>query len=290
MTAQVLDGKPIAAAVRKATEARAGRVAEALGRPPSLAVVMVGRDAANVSYVGMQEKAAGRLGFWFRIVEMAEEAGSDALLATVRALNADPSVDAILVAAPLPRGYDTFAIQAAIAPDKDVEGVTPASIGNLMAGRPGPRPATAVAIMAVVETVGVQLAGARATVIGRSMVVGKPTAMLLLAEHATVTIAHSRTADLAAVTRTADVLVCAAGVAGLVRAEHVQPGALVIDAGTNPVGEADDFRLVGDAAYDEVAEVAGMITPVPGGVGPVTTAMLMRTVVDLAEARAAPAN
>lgn len=287
MTANVLDGRPIAAAVRQETAARAGHVAEALGRPPSLAAVMVGRDPANVSYLGMQERAAGKLGLAFRIVELAEDAGNEAVLASVRVLNEDASVDAIIVAAPLPRGYDTFAIQAAIAPEKDVEGVTPASIGNLMAGRPGPRPATAVAILALVQAAGVQLAGARATVIGRSMVVGKPAAVLLLAEHATVTIAHSRTADLATVTRTADVLVCAAGVAGLVRAEHVQAGAVVIDAGTNPVGDGDDFRLVGDAAFDEVAAVAGTITPVPGGVGPVTTAILMRTVVDLAEARAA---
>jgi methylenetetrahydrofolate dehydrogenase (NADP+)/methenyltetrahydrofolate cyclohydrolase len=288
MTATVLDGRALAKGIREDCAGRVAAFAAAAGRPPVLATVLVTGDEASASYVGAQGRAASKLGFDFRLVEVPPGAGTEQARALVAALSAEPAVDAIVVAAPLPRPFDTYAVQSAIDPDKDADGATAYNQGLLLAGRPGPRPATAVAIRALVEATGRPLAGARATVIGRSLVVGKPAAILLLEAHATVTIAHSRTEELAAVARTADFLVCAAGVASLVRSEHVKPGAVVIDAGTNPVGSGENSRLMGDAAYDEVAEVAGWITPVPGGVGPVTNAMLLRGAVELAARRLGP--
>jgi methylenetetrahydrofolate dehydrogenase (NADP+)/methenyltetrahydrofolate cyclohydrolase len=234
----------------------------------------------------MKARWAEQAGIAFRLVNLDEGAGGGAVLARLAELNDDPEVDGILVELPLPQGYDRLAIQEAIHQHKDVDGVTTDAAGRLLIGAAGPRPATAVAILELLTEGGVPLSGRRAVVIGRSVVVGKPAALLLLAADATVTIAHSRTTDLAAVTSQAEVLVVAAGSPGLVRAAHVQPGAAVIDAGTTWVDSPGGGGLVGDVAFDEVVEIAGLLTPVPGGVGPVTTAVVLRNVVELAESHA----
>jgi methylenetetrahydrofolate dehydrogenase (NADP+)/methenyltetrahydrofolate cyclohydrolase len=284
MTATVLDGRRLAAVVRADVTARAARLVEALSRPPCLAAVLVGEDPANVAYAQAKGRAAQKCGLTFRLETLPADAGTARAVELVQRLGEDPLVDAILVELPLPPGYDRLAIEDRIDPGRDADGVTSANQGHLLAGTPGPRPATALATLALIQQAGVVLAGAEVVVIGRSVVVGKPVAMLLLAEHATVTIAHSRTRDLVSVTRRADVVVAAAGVPGLVTAAHVRPGAVVIDVGTTEVGSGETARLVGDVAYDEVAEVAGAVTPVPGGVGPLTTALLLQNVVALAEA------
>ncbi|MFQ5459881.1 MAG: bifunctional 5,10-methylenetetrahydrofolate dehydrogenase/5,10-methenyltetrahydrofolate cyclohydrolase, partial [Anaerolineae bacterium] len=248
---------------------------------PALAAMLVGDDPANVAYARMKARWADKAGIGFHCFALAADAGTEAVCQRIAALNADPDIDGVLVEMPLPDGYDAEAVRAAISPQRDVEGVTATSLGCLVAGAHGPRPATALAIMALLDEAGTPLEGKRATVVGRSVVVGKPTALLLLARHATVTIAHSRTRDLAAVTREADVLVTATGVPDLIRREHVKPGAVVIDAGTTPVGDGDSARLAGDTAFEEVVAVASAITPVPGGVGPVTTALLLANAVAL---------
>ncbi len=286
MTAQILDGRSLAAQMRAEVTERAAAFVADQGRPPCLAAVLVGEDAASVAYANAKGRAATKCGLAFRLERLPAEAGTAAILAHIQSLNADPDVDAILVEMPLPAGCDRLQIEAAIDPDRDADGVTPHNQGRLLAGSPGPRPATAMAAMALLAASGRPIAGAEAVVVGRSVVVGKPLALLLLAQHATVTIAHTRTRDLPAVTRRADILVAAAGVAGLVTGQHVRPGAVVIDVGTNQVGAGDTARLVGDVDFEAVATVAGAITPVPGGVGPVTTAVLLGSAVALAEGRA----
>lgn len=289
MTAQVLDGRALAAELRVALAARAGACTARLGRTPCLAVVLVGDDPASVAYAKVKARLADRIGVNLRLVRLAgDPAGNtESVVYAVDALNADLGVDAILVEMPLPAGYDEAAVRAAIAPEKDADGVAPANLGRLLAGQSGPRPATPRAVMAILDAAGTQLQGAAAVVVGRSAVVGKPLAMLLLARHATVTIAHSRTRELAAVTRSAEVLVSAAGVPGLIGAGHVRDGATVVDVGTTFVGEGAEGRMVGDVDFDAVLNVAGALTPVPGGVGPVTTAMVFQNTLDLAEARLA---
>lgn len=285
MSATILDGRQLAATVRAEVAAQAARLVEVLGRPPCLAAVLVGEDPANVAYAQAKGRAAQKCGLTFRLATLPADAGTATAVRLVRQLGRDDEIDAILVELPLPPGYDRLAIEDAIGAERDADGVTSANQGHLLAGTPGPRPATALATLALIRQAGVTLAGAEVVVIGRSVVVGKPVAMLLLAEHATVTIAHSRTRDLATVTRRAAVVVAAAGVPGLVTAAHVRPGAVVIDVGTTEVGSGDAARLVGDVAFDEVSAVAGAITPVPGGVGPLTTALLLQNAVGLAEAR-----
>lgn len=285
MSARVLDGRVVATAIRDEVSARVASFAARTGRAPLLVAVLVGDDPANLAYARAKGRAAERVGLRFKCTSLPAEVGTSGVAAEIRRLSGDPAVDGILVEMPMPAGLDPFAIQAAIDPARDVDGVTPDSLGRLVAGARGPRPATPLAVMALLEAGGTPIAGARATVIGRSAVVGKPVALLLLAAHATVTIAHSRTRDLAAVTRAADILVSAAGAPGLITPDHVRPGAVVIDVGTSVVGEGEQERLVGDVDYDAVAALAGAITPVPGGVGPVTTAIVLRTTLDLAEAR-----
>lgn len=292
MTAEILDGRPLAAQIRATVAEQAADFRAAHGRPPCLAAVLVGEDAASVAYANVKGRAAAKCGLAFRLERLAGDAGTEAVVAHIQALNRDPTVDAVLVELPLPAGYDRLRIEAAIDPGRDADGVTSYNQGQLLAGGPGPRPATAAAAMALLEAASRPIAGAEAVVVGRSVVVGKPVALLLLAQHATVTIAHTRTRDLAAVTRRADILIAAAGVAGLITGEHVRAGAVVIDVGTNQVGEGEGARLVGDVDFESAAKAAAAITPVPGGVGPVTTAILLQNAVALAEARAGgpPAN
>ena len=277
--ARVIDGKAFAAALRtRIGLAAAGFVAQT-GRRPGLAVVLVGEDAASQVYVGAKAKAcaaAGMASFEHRLPADTSEA---ALLSLVERLNNDPQVDGILVQLPLPAGLNEQAIIAAISPDKDVDGFHVINAGRLAVGQEGFVPCTPLGcIMLLKDQLG-DLSGLEAVVIGRSNIVGKPMAQLLIDAHATVTIAHSRTRNLAEVVRRADIVVAAVGRPEMVRADWIKPGATVIDVGINrlpPEPGAAKGRLVGDVAYAEALGVAGAITPVPGGVGPMTIAVLLR--------------
>jgi methylenetetrahydrofolate dehydrogenase (NADP+)/methenyltetrahydrofolate cyclohydrolase len=289
LSARVLDGRALAAELRADVAARASAFQAAQGRPVGLAALLVGDDPASEAYAKAKGRAAEKCGLAFRLERLPAAAGTAAAVDRLRSLAEDPGVDALVLELPLPAGYDQRAIEAAIEAAADADGVTVLSQGRLLAGQPGPRPATALAVLDLARLALPDLRGVEAVVVGRSAVVGKPAALLLLAEHATVTLAHSRTRDLAAVTRRADVLVAAVGRAGLIGAGHVRPGAVVIDVGTNVVPGPDGERLVGDVDAAAVAAVAGALTPVPGGVGPVTTARLLANAVALAEARHGPA-
>ncbi|UAK24496.1 bifunctional methylenetetrahydrofolate dehydrogenase/methenyltetrahydrofolate cyclohydrolase FolD [Sphingomonas nostoxanthinifaciens] len=277
MTAAIIDGKAFAATLRaRLAEVAAGFVARA-GRKPGLAVVLVGEDAASSVYVGAKGKAteaAGMASFTHRLP--ADTAEAD-LLALVATLNADPAVDGILVQLPLPPQIDSNAVIAAIDPDKDVDGFHPINAGRLASGLPGFVPCTPLGCLMLLKDRHEHLAGLEAVVVGRSNIVGKPMAHLLLRESCTVTIAHSRTRDLFGAVRRADIVVAAVGVPELIRGDWIKPGATVIDVGINRI-DADEgkTRLVGDVAFAEAREVAGAITPVPGGVGPMTIAVLLR--------------
>ncbi|GAA3562220.1 bifunctional methylenetetrahydrofolate dehydrogenase/methenyltetrahydrofolate cyclohydrolase FolD [Nonomuraea rosea] len=265
---KTLTGRDLAAAIRAQTEAEA-----AAGPQPRLAVVVATADEASLWYVRSIAKAAAGVGIACDIVDLGPAAAPEQIGETLARLSADPNVHGVLLQTPLPAGASAQELAAAIDPRKDVDGANPLSLGRLAAGLPAFPPATAAAVMALLDHYEVELLGRRAVVVGRSTVVGKPLAHLLLDRHATVTVCHSRTRDLAAVTATAEVLVAAVGRAGLIGASHVAPGAVVIDVGTNPT---DDGGLTGDVDFDAVSGVAGALTPVPGGVGPVTTALLLR--------------
>jgi len=261
-----MDGRGLAERIR----ADVGREVRELGRPVGLATVLVGDDPASAIYVRSKRKACEEAGIESIHHELPAEAGEDELLELVADLNADDRVTGILVQLPLPAQIDEERVIQAIAPIKDVDGFHPANAGFLLLGRPTLTPCTPAGIMELLREYDVRLSGARAAVIGRSNIVGKPSSLLLLAEHATVTMCHSRTRDLVAVVREADVVVAAVGRAGTVVADMVKPGATVIDVGINRV----DGKVVGDVD-DSVREVAGLLTPVPGGVGPMTIAMLL---------------
>ena len=289
MTATSIEGKAVAARLKVRVAEVAAQLAPKLGRPPGLAVVLVGEDPASQVYVGSklrETSAAGMASFEHRLPATTPE---PELLALVASLNADPSVDGILVQLPLPAALGSAAdrVIEAIDPRKDVDGLHPVNAGRLAAGLDGLVPCTPLGAMMLIRAVRPQLDGAEAVVIGRSNLVGKPIAQLLLRANATVTIAHSRTRDLAAVARRADVLVAAVGRAEMVRGDFVKPGAIVIDVGINrlPAGDGGKGRLVGDVAFAEAAEAAGAITPVPGGVGPMTVACLLANTVTAAAAR-----
>ena len=275
MTARIIDGKTAAAALRSKIAAEVTRLKSAHGLTPGLAVVLVGTNAASEVYVRSKSKAvveAGMRPFDHKLPETASEA---VLLEVIAKLNADRNVNGILVQLPLPSQIDSHKIIAAIDPGKDVDGFHPINAGRLASGLPALAPCTPLGCVRLAKTVHSSLAGLETVVIGRSNIVGKPVAQLLLAENATVTIAHSKTRDLPAVCRRADILVAAIGRAEMVRKDWIKPGATVIDVGVNRVsGEAGKSRIVGDVAA-EVAEVAGALTPVPGGVGPMTIACLL---------------
>lgn len=278
--ARRIDGKAIAASLRQELKARID-ARPAGARPPGLAVVQVGEDPASSVYVRGKRQACADLGIANLGANLPVETTQEALLAHLERLNADPAVDGILVQLPLPKHMDSEAIIEAIALDKDVDGFHPANLGRLVLGRPGLRSCTPAGIMVLLERAGIALAGRHAVVVGRSAIVGKPMAALLLNANATVTICHSRTPDLAAITRQADVLVAAVGRAGIITADMVKPGAVVVDVGMN---RNADGKLVGDVDFAGVERVAGWITPVPGGVGPMTIAMLMANTVQAYEA------
>ena len=289
MAARVIDGKAAAAQVRSRVADGVAAFRETVGRAPGLAVVLVGEDPASSVYVRSKGKATVEAGMESVEHRLPYTASESELLALVDTLNRDPNVDGILVQLPLPGQIDSARVIAAIDPDKDVDGFHVENAGRLAVGAEAMVPCTPLGCLHLLKAELGDLTGRNAVVIGRSNIVGKPMAMLLLGESCTVTIAHSRTNDLPALCRTADILVAAVGRPEMVRGDWVKPGAAVIDVGINrlaPTEEGGKGRLVGDVAYDEVATVAGAITPVPGGVGPMTIAMLLRNTLVAAHRRA----
>ena len=278
MTARILDGKALGARLR------AGLAARIAGLPfkPGLRVVRVGEDPASGVYVRNKDRAAAEAGFDSATIHLPETTTEADLLAEIARLNADPAVDGILVQLPLPSHIRAEAAIAAVDPRKDVDGFHPLNAGRLAAGEPGLVPCTPRGVMHLLAEAGVTLRGARALVLGRSQIVGRPMAQLLLGADCTVTIAHSRTRDLPAECRRAEILVAAAGRAEMVRGDWIAPGAVVIDVGINRL---PDGKLVGDVAYAEALGHAGAITPVPGGVGPMTIACLLENTLEAALAR-----
>jgi len=274
----VIDGKAIAAALR----ARVAERVAALGYRPGLTVVQVGDDPASAVYVRSKDRAANAAGICANTIRLPADITQLALLAAIEGLNADPAVDGILVQLPLPSSIDTAAVIEAVDPAKDVDGFHPVNAGRLAAGHPALVPCTPLGVMKLLEATGITIAGARALVLGRSGIVGRPMAALLLAANATVTVAHSRTRDLPAECRRADLLVAAAGRPEMVRGDWIAPGATVIDVGINRL---PDGRLAGDVAYQEAVPRADAITPVPGGVGPMTIACLLENTLVAAIAR-----
>jgi len=285
MSARILDGKALAERMNAETALHVASFQAAHGRAPGLAVVLVGEDAASAVYVrnkGRTTLAAGMVSIEHKL---AAETPETELLALVRKLNDDPQVDGILVQLPLPRHIDADRVIATIDPDKDVDGFHVVNAGRLAVGVEGFVPCTPVGCLHLIDQSGLRLAGAEAVVIGRSNIVGKPVSQLLLQRNATITIAHSKTRDLAAVCRRADVLVAAVGRPNMIRGDWIKPGATVIDVGINRIEVDGKSKLVGDVVFDEAVEVAGAITPVPGGVGPMTIACLLRNTLTAAERR-----
>jgi methylenetetrahydrofolate dehydrogenase (NADP+)/methenyltetrahydrofolate cyclohydrolase len=279
MAARIIDGKALAAELRAALKPAVAALA-ARGARPGLAAIVVGDDAASRVYVRNKIRACEETGVRSEAHALPAQASEQAILERVAALNADERVHGILVQLPLPRGVNAERVLAAVSPAKDVDGFHADNLGLLLRGRPRFVPCTPAGVMRLLQHAGMPLAGRRAVVIGRSSVVGKPLALLLLQKDATVTICHSKTVHLAALAREADVLVAAAGVPRLVGAEMVKPGACVVDVG---IHRSEDGRLVGDVDAAAVAPIAGWLTPVPGGVGPMTVAMLVANTVRATE-------
>ncbi len=306
MTARTLDGRAIAAEIRESVLPDVHAFTSRAGRPPGLGIVLVGEDPSSEIYVRNKVRAGSQSGLWVDLQRLPATAGLDDLLSVVRALNASPLHDGILVQSPLPSAMGRNAAQQvfdSIDPEKDVDGFHPVNVGRLVQGRAHLAPCTPSGIIEMLGRSHIPMAGARAVILGRSDIVGKPMAMLLLQRDATVTICHSKTPNLSAVAATADILVAAIGRPGFVTTEFVKPGATVIDVGISPVTDADLARslfapgsqrladyerrgssVVGDV-HPRVAEVAGALTPVPGGVGPLTIAMLLKNTVGAAVAR-----
>ncbi len=276
--ATIIDGRAVAAALRAETAARVAT----LPYQPTLAVILVGDDPASHVYVRSKDRAATAAGIAAHTIRLPANTSQAKLLAVLHGLNQDPAVDGILVQLPLPAHIDTQPVLDAIDPARDVDGLTPTNAGRLAAGRPGLVPCTPLGVMKLLAAANTQLPGARALVLGRSVLVGRPMAALLTTADATVTLAHSRTRNLAAECRRAEILIAAVGRPAMVRADWVAPGAIVIDVGINRTAAG---TLVGDVAYDEVAAHAGAITPVPGGVGPMTIACLLENTLTAAIAR-----
>ncbi|HVH48232.1 MAG TPA: bifunctional methylenetetrahydrofolate dehydrogenase/methenyltetrahydrofolate cyclohydrolase FolD [Labilithrix sp.] len=293
MTAKILDGKTLAEAVRAEVASGVSDFVASHGRPPGLEVVLVGDDPASHVYTRNKQKAAAEVGIRGKLHTLPATTTEAELLTLLDRLNEDDTVDGILVQLPLPAQIKEQKVLDAIVPEKDVDGFHPINAGLLASGRPGLVPCTPRGCMKLIALAGMRLDGTRAVVVGRSNIVGKPMAQLLLAANATVTMAHSRTKDLAERCREADVLVVAVGKAELVRGDWVKAGATVIDVGMNRIvvpaspNETKRSRLVGDVAYGEVAERAGAITPVPGGVGPMTIACLLENTLLAAKKRVA---
>lgn len=274
--AKIIDGKAVALNLKEALREKIVTLKDKSGRVPCLAVIIVGDNPASQSYVRGKVKAAEFVGMRSILLELPSDIEEDALLGRINELNTDSEVDGILVQLPLPAHIDEQRVIDAISAEKDVDGFHPSNVASLWLGRPCTVPCTPKGILALIDSTGVRIDGKRAVVIGRSNIVGKPVAKLLIDRNATVTIAHSHTENLPALCREADILVVAAGKPGMVGKDMVKPGAVVIDVGINRV----DGHLTGDVDFEDAAEIAGFITPVPGGVGPMTIAMLMQNTVD----------
>jgi 5,10-methylene-tetrahydrofolate dehydrogenase/methenyl tetrahydrofolate cyclohydrolase len=288
MTAQIIDGKAIAATIRGEIKAEVEAMQDQYGKVPGLATVLVGARTDSQTYVRMKKRACAEVGITSFGHDLPAEVSQEELLSVVRDLNANPDVNGILVQLPLPDHIDEEEILGAIDLEKDVDGFHPINIGRLSMKRRDPLfvPCTPKGCIELLDRTGVEIEGKRAVVLGRSNIVGLPVSMLLLHRNATLTICHSRTKDLAGVVREADILIAAVGRAEMVRGDWVKPGAVVIDVGVNAVDDPTrekGYRLTGDVAFDEVKEVAAAITPVPGGVGPMTIAMLLRNTMDSAK-------
>jgi len=278
MAGELIDGKAVAARLRAQVADDVKAFAAEHGHPPGLATVLIGDDPASAVYVGGKQKACKEVGIAGFDHRPPGDVPREEVVGLIEELNADPRVSGILVQLPVPDHLDGVELTGLVDPGKDVDGLTAVSAGRLALGRPGLRPCTPTGVMDLLAEAGAELEGAEAVVIGRSNLFGKPMAQLLLQANATVTVCHSRTRDLAEVCRRADVLVAAVGRAEMVRADWVKPGAVVIDVGMNRLED----RLTGDVAFDEVREVARAITPVPGGVGPMTIACLLRNTLQAA--------
>ena len=279
MAAQILDGKKMSETLRKEIAAGVEKLKAERGITPGLAVILVGNDPASEIYVRNKGNGCQETGMYSETVRLPEDTPQERLLAEIDRLNADDSIHGILVQLPLPAHLDEAAALARIRPEKDVDGFHLLNAGKLMTGGSGVIPCTPKGALYMIRQTGIDLTGKHAVVVGRSNIVGKPMAMLLLRENCTVTVCHSRTRDLAEYTRRADILIAAVGRAGLITADMVQPGAVVIDVGINRV----DGKVRGDVDFDGVSEVAGWITPVPGGVGRMTIAMLLQNTLETAE-------
>ncbi len=278
---KIIDGKAIAAKIRE--EIAAGvAVLKGKGVTPGLAVVLVGDDPASQVYVRMKEQACEKAGIFSDEHKLPAETSEAQLLALIDELNRDPRIDGILVQLPLPKQIDESKILEAISPKKDVDGFHPYNVGRLVTGNPLFQPCTPYGVMKMIEHTGIDLTGKEVVVVGRSNIVGKPVALMCLAQHATVTICHSRTKDLAAQVAKADVLIAAVGRAEMIKGDWIKPGAVVIDVGVNRVGEK---KLVGDVEFNAALQRAGAITPVPGGVGPMTITMLLYNTLESAKRR-----
>lgn len=295
MSAQIISGKDIAAEIRAELTEEVARLKDDLGVTPGLATVLVGEDPASQMYVGMKNKAAGEMGIYSRQITLDAETSEDELLGVVAGLNADPAINGILVQIPLPDHIEEGKVLEAIHPSKDVDGFHPVNVGRLSTGSGDFfAPCTPAGVIEMLMRSGHDPSGKHVVVVGRSNLVGKPVAALLIRKerggNATVTVCHSRTPDLGAVTRTADILIVAMGRPEMITADMVRPGAVVIDVGTSRVEDPTQdkgYRVCGDVLFDEVAKVAAAISPVPGGVGPMTITMLLSNTVKSARLAAA---
>ncbi len=276
--AEIIDGKALSASIREDLASEAKRYEEKYGRKAGLAVVKVGHDPASEVYVRNKIAACDRTGVRSFAYELPGDESEERLLTLIDKLNDDPEVDGILVQLPLPAHISEKKVLARIRPEKDADGFHVVNAGGIMLGLPCTKPCTPAGIIELIKSTGVSIAGKHAVVVGRSNIVGKPCAMLLLAENATVTVCHSRTLDLASYTRSADILVAAVGIGRFIKGDMIKPGAIVIDVGMN----RDDGKLCGDVDFREAEKVAAYITPVPGGVGPMTVTMLLKNTIESA--------
>lgn len=277
---QILDGKSLAQKIQQALKTEIQTLQPQIGRSPGLAVLMVGDNPASAVYVRNKEKACEKIGMRSFGKHFPAQTSQEELTAVIQELNEDPNVDGILVQLPLPKHLDSVALLHTIAPEKDADGLHPVNLGHLIRGETGLRSCTPAGVMALLAEYNIDVAGKNAIVIGRSILVGKPLALMLLEKNATVTIAHSRTQNLAELTRQADIVVGAVGQPEMITADMVKPGAIVIDVGINRVVDGSGkARLVGDVDFAGVAPIASYITPVPGGIGPMTIAILLQNTV-----------
>ncbi|WP_227395187.1 bifunctional methylenetetrahydrofolate dehydrogenase/methenyltetrahydrofolate cyclohydrolase FolD [Jeotgalibacillus aurantiacus] len=279
MTAEIIDGRKIGLDIREELKSRIEKLRES-GQPPGLAVVLVGHNQASKTYVSMKQKACTELGIYSELIELPEETTEAALLEVVNALNENDRIHGILVQLPLPDQISEAAVIEAIKPEKDVDGFHPVNIGRMQTGGEAFYPCTPYGIIKMLEHKGINIAGKHAVIVGRSNIVGKPMGQLLLNKHATVTICHSRTENLAYHTKQADIVIAAVGIRHLITADHIKDGAIVIDVGMN---RDDAGKLCGDVDFEGCKDKASAITPVPGGVGPMTITMLLANTTESAE-------